>query len=260
MCIMSWRLWIVSRLEASSTPRDGPMTIIKEAIEAHRRNMPYCMGSLFWQINDCWPVASWSSMDYYKNWKAQQYMTKKAFAPIFVSPKVNGEQLEFYVISDELKSQKAELKVTAMDFNGHMISSSNNTIKIYPNTSNIYHTVDVSTLLKDYKMEDVVVLSEIKVKNKIVSDNITYFAEPKDIELFQPEINKTFTVSDDGKTQLTLSSKTLVKDVFITIDGASLKLSDNYFDLLPDLEKTVTFESSDVDPTKIKITSLFDTY
>lgn len=54
---------------------------IRMAIEAHRRAMPYCMGTLFWQIDDCWPVASWSSMDYYGRWKAMQYMAKKPLNP-----------------------------------------------------------------------------------------------------------------------------------------------------------------------------------
>lgn len=233
---------------------------IKEAIEAHRRNMPYCMGSLFWQINDCWPVASWSSMDYYKNWKAQQYMTKKAFAPIFVSPKVSDTQVDFYVISDKLEAEKALLKNTSMDFNGNIINKTEQKILIAPNTSAIYHQVAISDLIKEVKKEEVILLSEVFVQNEMVSDNITYFAEPKDIELFQPEIVKSFKISEDGKTQLTLSSKTLVKDVFITLDGASYKLSDNYFDLLPNIEKTVTFGPGIIDQDKIEIMSLFDTF
>lgn len=233
---------------------------IKEAIEAHRRNMPYCMGSLFWQINDCWPVASWSSLDYYKNWKAQQYMTKKAFAPIFVSPKVSENQVDFYVISDKLEAEKALLKITVMDFNGNIITKSENKISIAPNTSAIYHKVAINDLIKNLQKEEVILLSEVIVKNEIVSDNITYFAEPKGIELFQPEIIKSFKISEDGKTQLTLSSQTLVKDVFITLDGASFKLSDNYFDLLPNIKKTVTFESGAIDQENIEIMSLFDTF
>ncbi|MDE5881472.1 MAG: glycoside hydrolase family 2 protein, partial [Muribaculaceae bacterium] len=58
---------------------------IRTAIEAHRRDKPYCMGSLFWQHNDCWPVASWSSRDYYGNWKAQHYYARKAFDDILLS-------------------------------------------------------------------------------------------------------------------------------------------------------------------------------
>ena len=233
---------------------------IKEALEAHRRNMPYCMGSLFWQINDCWPVASWSSMDYYKNWKAQQYMTKKAFAPIFVSPKISRNNVEFYIISDKLNPQKGTLKITSMDFNGHVISSVNKSISIQANTSNIYDTIKISSLIKAYKKQEVIVLSQVIVNNKIVSENVTYFAEPKDIKLLKPEIVTQYSTSKDGKTQLTLSCNILAKDVFITVDGASLKLSDNYFDLLPNIDKTITVEAKDFDNSKVEIKSLFDTF
>ena len=58
---------------------------IRTAIEAHRRNKNQCMGSLYWQLNDCWPGASWSSIDYYGKWKALHYNIKKAFSPVIVS-------------------------------------------------------------------------------------------------------------------------------------------------------------------------------
>ncbi|MBM3404662.1 MAG: glycoside hydrolase family 2 protein, partial [Bacteroidetes bacterium] len=64
---------------------------MKTAIEAHRRAMPNCMGSLYWQFNDCWPAISWSSVDYYGRWKASHYFIKKAFNNIILSPDtING--------------------------------------------------------------------------------------------------------------------------------------------------------------------------
>ena len=64
---------------------------IKTAIESHRRQMPYNMGTLFWQHNDCWPVASWASRDYYGRWKAQHYYTRKVYDDILISPVVEGD-------------------------------------------------------------------------------------------------------------------------------------------------------------------------
>lgn len=61
---------------------------VKMGMEAFRRDRPNCMGSIVWQLNDCWPVASWSSRDYYGRWKALHYVTRKAYDDILVSPRV----------------------------------------------------------------------------------------------------------------------------------------------------------------------------
>ena len=61
---------------------------VKMGMEAFRRDRPFCMGSIVWQLNDCWPVASWSSRDYYGRWKALHYVTRKAYADILVSPRI----------------------------------------------------------------------------------------------------------------------------------------------------------------------------
>ena len=64
-------------------------------MEAHRRSQPYCMGSLYWQLNDCWPVASWSSRDYYGNWKALHFTAQDVFAPISISLEKKENKISF---------------------------------------------------------------------------------------------------------------------------------------------------------------------
>lgn len=233
---------------------------IKEALETHRRNMPYCMGSLFWQINDCWPVASWSSMDYYKNWKAQQYMAKKTFKPILVSPKINEDQIDFYIVSDKLKNEKGILKIELIDFSGNVLKAIEKSVDIQKNTSTIYENIELTTLLKNYDKNQIFVLAKVILDNKITSQNVLYFVEPKDLQLAKPSITFEVIKSKNGKTSIVLNSKTLVKDVFITLNGKSLKLSDNYFDLLPNIKKIIIVENSKIDSSNIEIKSLFDTY
>lgn len=91
---------------------------VRHGMEAHRRNRPYCMGSLPWQLNDSWPVVSWSAIDYYGNWKAMQYQTRRAFAPVLVNAIREGEKLRVYVLSDCLKSEKVTLQLEWTDFQG----------------------------------------------------------------------------------------------------------------------------------------------
>ena len=74
---------------------------IRFGIETHRRMNPICMGTLFWQLNDCWPVASWSSRDYFGNWKALHYTAQDVFAPISLSlEKTKNNSLNICAISD----------------------------------------------------------------------------------------------------------------------------------------------------------------
>ncbi|MCK7557617.1 hypothetical protein MKQ70_22460 [Chitinophaga sedimenti] len=94
---------------------------IKIAIEAHRRAMPYCMGTLYWQVNDCWPAASWSGIDYYGRWKALHYFAKKAFEQVTVSNVIEKGQLNTYVVSDQLKEEKLQLEATLMDLGGKVL-------------------------------------------------------------------------------------------------------------------------------------------
>lgn len=91
---------------------------IKTAIEAHRRDKGYCWGSLYWQHNDCWPVASWSSRDWYGVWKAQHYFARYAFADILISPILDGGRLDIYAVSDLLTPEKGTLCVRAVRLTG----------------------------------------------------------------------------------------------------------------------------------------------
>ena len=94
---------------------------IKIGAEHFRRSRPETMGSIFWQLNDCWPVASWSSIDYYGRWKALQYYARRFYAPILVSPHVEDGSVKVYIVSDKTDSTPASLRVRLMDFDGKVL-------------------------------------------------------------------------------------------------------------------------------------------
>jgi beta-mannosidase len=95
---------------------------VKVAMEAHRRAKPYCMGTLFWQLNDCWPVVSWSSIDYYGRWKALQYYSRRAYAPVLVSPYLAEDgTVSVKVVSDRIEEFNGTLETYVMGFDGNII-------------------------------------------------------------------------------------------------------------------------------------------
>lgn len=105
---------------------------IKFGLEGHRRAKPYCMGSLYWQINDCWPVASWSSTDYYQKWKALQYFVKKGFELTLVSPYIDDKKFKVAIVNDRLDKVNGELKLKLLDFNCKVIWQETSQVEIRP--------------------------------------------------------------------------------------------------------------------------------
>src|SRR5579884_4117786 len=91
---------------------------IKVGAEHLRRSRPRTMGSLYWQLDDCWPVASWSSIDYYGRWKALQYAARRFFAPVLVSPADENGNLRVYLVSDRRTDVPAHLVLRVVDLEG----------------------------------------------------------------------------------------------------------------------------------------------
>ncbi|WP_216843173.1 hypothetical protein, partial [Klebsiella pneumoniae] len=91
---------------------------LRVAFEAHRRNMPICMGSLYWQLNDCWPAVSWSGIDYYGQWKALHYQAARSFAPVLVCAEAHEGGFRIHGVSDRMEDIAAELVVELVDFDG----------------------------------------------------------------------------------------------------------------------------------------------
>jgi beta-mannosidase len=217
---------------------------IKTAIEAHRRAKPYCMGTLFWQLNDCWPVTSWSSVDYFGNWKAFQYQTKRSFENILISVNEEENQYKVYIINDELTSEKGKLEIQLIDFDGNILWDKISEIQIDANSSKVYFQIDKKEFEK-FNLKQAV----LNIKFNEVKTNY-FFEKPKDLELKNP----TISIKVVNETTIQISTYKLAKNVFLSQEETSF--SDNYFDLIPNEKRIIKISK----PVKdVKVMSLFDT-
>ena len=205
---------------------------IKFAVEGHRRAMPYCMGSLYWQINDVWPVASWSSTDYYQRWKALQYYVKKGFEPVLVSPYLDENFLKIGIVNDELRDINAQLNLQMLDFEGRVVWEKSVLADIPANSSDSYFDVNRYDFLRDKDSYRQVLVAEVVENGKVIAENVFYFRPVKEMKLPSPEVNYQIEASDEG-FQIVLKSNQLAKNLFMTIGDEAGFFSDNYFDLLP---------------------------
>ena len=227
---------------------------ISKAIEAHRRAKPYCMGTLYWQYNDSWPVISWSSRDYFGRWKALQYHVKKVYDKVIVSSKISNDSLDIYIVSDSMKQIKGNLQLNIMTFEGKNIYNRTIEVNINRNESKKIISLNLNAILP-VKIKDKAVLNAIfSSNNKILAEKNIYFVKPKELELTKPQINIETSKTETGYN-IILTADKLVKNIRIktNVEG---KLSDNFFDILPNRKYLVSFETNSTDSLEINYTIL----
>ena len=217
---------------------------IKFGLEGHRRAMPFTMGSLYWQINDVWPVASWSSTDYYQKWKALQYYVKKGFEPILVSPYTDTYKLKIAIVNDRLEEVTAQLRLKLMDFDGKVIWEEMSVVEIPANSSDDYFDVNKNEFEYTYRRQinNMVLVAELVKAGKTLSKNTFYFKPFKYLKVEKPNIEYSIAKVGDG-FDIELKTDKLAKNVYLQIGDEEGFFSDNYFDLLPDEKVTVNLKT-----------------
>src|SRR5882724_1295559 len=236
---------------------------IKIGAEHLRRIMPHNMGSLFWQLNDCWPVASWSSIDYTVRWKALQYYARRFYNEILASPFEENGNIKVFVVSDRIQPTAAQLNVSLLDFEGNKLWGQQQDITVPALNSKSYLTIPLKTLLAGRDPKGVVLFIEVLVDGKPVSSNERFFEAYKNLSIPRPQIN--FEVARVGTGfKVALSTDKFARAVYLSAPYAG-SFVDNYFDLIPGQKVEVEFRT---DATirlsdfrrKLKIRSMADAF
>ena len=210
------------------------------AIEAHRRNKAKCMGSLYWQLNDCWPGASWSSIDYYGKWKALHYKVKDAFAPVIVSHEFVDGDLLITIVSDRMDEFDGELEVVLSEFKDiEKIVRWNEVVKLEANSKKRVLAIPADQLSSGENQKYTYLQLFLYDRAGIVSKKNVYFLPFKELVLPRPELE--FTVANDKSNllYLTVTSKNFAKGVHVNCNSP-YNFSDNFFDLPINGSKTIT--------------------
>jgi beta-mannosidase len=215
---------------------------IKIGAEHLRRIMPHNMGSLFWQIDDCWPVASWSSIDYTGRWKALQYYARRFYKDILLSPHEENGNLNFYIVSDRLQPTAAQLQVSLLDFEGHELWKRQADVEVVALTSKSYFSIPIDQLLSGKDPKSVFLSAELLVGGQSVSRNERFFQPYKNLLLPRPQISAAAVRTRAG-FRITLSSDKLARAVYLSAPNYGGFFVDNYFDLIPGRKVEVEFRT-----------------
>ncbi|NLO50854.1 MAG: glycoside hydrolase family 2 protein [Bacteroidales bacterium] len=217
---------------------------IRTAIEAHRGAMPYCMGSLYWQLNDVWPVASWSGIDSYGQWKALHYAAREAFKNTVVIVDQTDSLLRFNVVSDLAEPRKAVLQMEVLNFDGDTLFNKNIPITIPANLAQEVFAISTSEILAKAKPIVAMISARLIENDQEIDRALHYFVSPKEMQLPDPEITLDVTKTKEGLL-IALSTNKLVKNLFLMHASDESHFSDNFFDV-PAGERKEVFVATNI--------------
>ncbi|MBD3392253.1 MAG: ABC transporter permease [Chitinivibrionales bacterium] len=240
---------------------------IKHAVEHWRRCMPRGMGTLYWQLNDCWPVASWSSIDYFGRWKALHYAARRFFAPALVSavPDAAAGGAALWITSDLNTSPRGLVTWTLTDLAGKRLASGRRAIVVRARRSRHVCTANVKEHLDAIGPENVLLWIRLSMDSRVVSQDCVLFARPKRMALHQPGIRMRAERTRDGRFAVTLTARKPALWVWLSHRDRALRFADNFVHLYPNRPAVITARNAA--PVSLKdfrkglvVRSLVDTY
>ena len=204
---------------------------MKTAIEFWRSSKPRCMGTLYWQLNDTWPVASWASLEYGGGWKLTQYLARKFNAPVLVTaqPDVDTGEIVLWAINDTPDTVNLHVTACQVSLAGHITEAG---VWACPCPTN--EAVEIARIpLKALSNDEFLNFSWQSPDGAHIGENDYLPRRPKEYRFAEPDIH----VEDDGDS-ISLTSD--LPAFFVTLDhGGSDIWSDNGFTLLPGIPKLV---------------------
>ncbi|OOG56386.1 glycoside hydrolase family 2 protein [Rhodanobacter sp. C03] len=233
-------------------PRDFPAFVylsqvmqadgIQLAAEHLRASRPQSMGSLYWQLNDVWPGASWSSIDYYGRWKALQFHARRFYAPLLIAALRNDGNTTVSLVSDRTTPLAAHWRTRVMDFGGKVLSEHEQAVTLPALASTKVASYTDAQLLQGADPHTSLAVFELVDGDTVVSRNRVFFDEAKNLQLPAPKIRTQLQVAPQGH-MLTLTAGKLARDVWVSFGDLDAEVSDNAFDILPGQSVTLVVRS-----------------
>ena len=233
---------------------------IRFAVEAHRRHMPYCMGTLYWQFNDCWPVISWSSIDYKGNWKALHYSARNFFKPVIVSLRDLEDVVNVHVVNDRHYGLGAAVKIGLFGFNGDLLFEDSFSMEVKQFSSCIARSIDKTVLLDGRDLSTLVLRAELTSNRESLSKSHQFFKKPKELKIPPPEFEHEVKYLN-GKYEITIRSYSFLYQLHFISSQVRGVFSDNYFNMLPNEVIVIEFEpyeDEQLEELVLKIRTLYE--
>ncbi|WP_320929626.1 glycoside hydrolase family 2 protein [Hungatella sp.] len=221
---------------------------IQYGVEHWRRNWGRCMGSIYWQLNDCWPVASWASIDYYGRWKALHYGAKRFYARFMATACEKEElstEIDYYIHNESFEERKAVLRVRLIDRDFHTLYETETEITAAAFEVKNVLSMDFAPLLAEAGMKKRAVAEYSLIEEGcVVSRGTTLFVKPKYFDFKTPEYRISVTEKADVFC-IHADADTYVSYAELSLDGYDVVLEDNFFDITSEEGVAITVDKKE---------------
>jgi beta-mannosidase len=214
------------------------------AIEAQRTSRPHCMGTLYWQLNDCWPGPSWSTVDYLGRWKAGHYALQRLYAPLLLTAQVEGGDVVAHIAYDQMVSREATLRLTMKSFTGNIIGQHEAAVVLRPESAWEAFRLPTKVFAGRFDPATTLLEASIHAGGKVLASDVHYFVPAAQQRLPDPDFKFEVVAADDHYL-LTIAPRHLMRCVELRVQGAEAEFSDNFFDFLPGASYTVALRNVD---------------
>jgi beta-mannosidase len=216
-------------------------------VEHYRRLMPRCMGAIYWQLNDCWPVASWSSLEHTGRWKALHYAARRFFAPALVTAHVPGDEsatignyrrsdvryVHLYTVYDAPRPARGRLRWDLMHVDGRRLDGDARAVRLRPGTSVKQRTLDLAAPLARFGRDHLYVRLALDVEDSLASQQTILLAPPRFVALPRARATVALQRLTPTEFELTAKSPAYLHAFTFEFGDALFTATDNGFDLHP---------------------------
>jgi beta-mannosidase len=242
---------------------------MKYAVEHWRRSMPRGMGTLYWQLNDCWPVASWASIDGCGRWKALHYMARHFYAPVLISAVEDARtgHVEVHVTNDRPEAFEGVVHWDLLTVDGEVLVSDQFPAGAPERASRRVKTLDLAQPLKRFGASRLLVHLRLEQEDgAAVSENLSAFAKPKTMNWQDPRLSiKVRPAAEPACYDVTVTSRRPALWMWLEVEDTDATFSDNFVHLLPGRARTLTVQlQTQMDRKafrdRLRVRSLIDTF
>ncbi len=241
---------------------------MRNAVEHWRRNRGRCMGAIYWQLNDCWPVASWAGIDYFGRWKAVQYAARRFFAPVLASACEEGTAVSLHLSNETGEKLSGKLSWRLVSNTGAVIKSDETDVEMGGYSTGEIVSLELGDILNSAQKKRETCLEFCYAeKGAAVSGGTVLFVKSKHFSLLNPRIN-TEVFEEEDKFIIQVSCKAFARFIELDLKNADAIFGDNIFDLSPSCIKRVEIKKENLShklglealKEQLTVRSLYDTY